>query len=109
VEERAQVTAIDAQPSLSSSAPTRLAYSPGLDATVKLLLVITVTLVTCMEFLTSYAVAVALPDIQGDLSASFDEASWVLTKYSTCFLVGLMLSNWLADRIGFRSCDIEFS
>src|SRR5258706_845497 len=79
-----------------------LTYSPALDRTVKVLLVLVVTLVTCMEFLTSYAVGVALPDIQGDLAASFDEASWILTTYTTCFLIGLMFSNWLADRIGYR-------
>ena len=81
---------------------TDLTYSPALDRTVKLLLVLVVTLVTCMEFLTSYAVGVALPDIQGDLAASFDEASWILTAYTTCFLIGVTFSNWLADRIGYR-------
>ena len=55
-----------------------------------------------MEFLTSYAVGVALPDIQGDLAASFDEGSWIITTYSTCFLIGLVLSNWMADKIGYR-------
>jgi DHA2 family multidrug resistance protein len=55
-----------------------------------------------MEFVTSYAIGVALPDIQGDLAASFDEASWILTTYTTCFLIGLVLSNWLSDKIGYR-------
>lgn len=55
-----------------------------------------------MEFLTSYAIGVALPDIQGDLSASLDQGSWILTTYSTCFLIGVVLSNWLASRIGYR-------
>lgn len=77
-------------------------YSPALDRTVKWAIVLVVTLVTSMEFLTSYAVGVALPDIQGDLAASFDEGSWILTTYTTCFLVGLVLSNWMADRIGYR-------
>src|SRR5262249_50281126 len=49
-----------------------------------------------------YAVGVALPDIQGDLAASFDEASWVLTTYTTSFLIGLVLSNWMTDKIGYR-------
>src|SRR5882724_3431499 len=84
------------------SQPSVLTYSPTLDRTVRMVIVLVVTLVTCMEFLTSYAVGVALPDIQGDLAASFDEASWILTTYTTCFLIGLMFSNWLADRIGYR-------
>jgi DHA2 family multidrug resistance protein len=77
-------------------------YSPALDRSIRLGLVLVVTLVASMEFLTNYAVGVALPDIQGGLAASFDEASWILTTYTTCFLMGLVLSNWLADRIGYR-------
>ena len=86
-------------PTLSVPQPS---YSPALDRTVKLVIVLVVTLVTSMEFLTSYAVGVALPDIQGDLAASFDEGSWILTTYTTCFLVGLATSNWMSDRIGYR-------
>src|SRR3954462_3385881 len=79
-----------------------LTYSPALDRTVRLVIVLVVTLVTSIEFLTSYAVGVALPDIQGDLAASFDEASWILTTYTTCFLIGLMFSNWLCSPNGDR-------
>src|SRR4051812_12096058 len=95
------MTTITAElPSLSQQ--PLLTYSPALDRTVRMMIVLTVTLVTTMEFLTSYAIGVALPDIQGDLSASFDEGSWILTTYTTCFLIGLTLSNWMADRIGYR-------
>src|SRR5262249_1084901 len=98
----AKMTMVDAHLPVHSSMPARLTYSPSLDRSVKLLIVVTVTLVTAMEFLTSYAVGVALPDIQGDLAASFDEGSWILTTYTTCFLIGLLLSNWASDRIGYR-------
>jgi DHA2 family multidrug resistance protein len=73
-----------------------------MDRTVRFMIVPVVTLIASMEYLTSYAIGVALPDIQGDLAASFDEGSWILTTYTTCFLVGLVLSNWMADRIGYR-------
>ena len=86
----------------TATATFPLTYSPAIDRTVRIAIALVVTLVTSMEFLTSYAVGVALPDIQGDLAASFDEASWVLTTYTTCFLIGLVLSNWMADRIGYR-------
>src|SRR5262245_49043164 len=78
------------------------AYSATLPRTIKLFLLATVTLVTGMEFLTSYAVGVALPDVQGDLAASFDEGSWILTTYSTAFLIGLVLSGRLAEFVGCR-------
>src|SRR5215510_9843450 len=77
-------------------------YSPALPRITKVLVVAVVALVTGMEFLTSYALGVALPDIQGDLAASLDEGSWILTAYSTCFLIGLVLSNWVTARIGYR-------
>ena len=84
------------------AAPLPLTYSPAVDRTVRVLALVAVTLITCTEYLTSYAVNVALPDIQGDLAASSDEGSWILTTYSTCFLIGLVTSNWLADRLGYR-------
>src|SRR5882672_56862 len=83
-----------------------LTYSPALDRTVKFFIVIVVTLACSMEFLTSYAINIALPDIQGDLSASFDEGSWIITTYMTCFLIALMLSGWLANHIGYRRYTI---
>src|SRR5262249_40335738 len=70
--------------------PAVLTYSPALSRPVKAIALVVVTLVTCMEFLTSYAMGVALPDMQGDLSASPDQGSWILTTYSTCFLIGLL-------------------
>src|ERR1043165_8018198 len=88
--------------SVPASPPAPLTYSPAFPRTTRIALAVVVTLVTCMEFLTSYAIGVALPDMQGDLSASFDQGSWILTTYSTCFLIGLVLSNWLSSRIGFR-------
>ena len=84
------------------SSSSSLTYSPALDRTVRLAIVLVVTLATSMEFLTNYAIGVALPDIQGDLAASFDEGSWILTTYTTCFLIGLVVSNWMSDKIGYR-------
>src|SRR5258705_11823429 len=80
-----------------ASLPT---YSTALTPGVRRSTLVVVTLVTCMEFLTSYAIGVALPDIQGDLSASSDEGSWILSTYSKCFLIGLVLCNWVAPRVG---------
>src|SRR5215510_9411278 len=79
-----------------------LTYSPALDRPVRVVALVIVMLTTCMEFVTSYALGVALPDVQGDLAASFDEGSWILTTYTTCWLIGLMFSNWLTERIGYR-------
>jgi DHA2 family multidrug resistance protein len=90
------------RPTTNPLSDAGLTYSPALSSTVRVLIVAVVTLVTCMEFVTSYAVGVALPDMQGDLSASFDEGTWILTMYTTTWLLGLVLSNWLSARIGYR-------
>src|SRR5215510_13073424 len=79
-----------------------LTYSSALPRPLRVMVLAVVTLTTCMEFVTSYALGVALPDVQGDLAASFDEGSWILTTYTTCWLIGLMFSNWLTERIGYR-------
>jgi DHA2 family multidrug resistance protein len=43
---------------------------------------------------------VALPHIQGSVSASGEEISWVLTSYIIAAAIGTPLCGWLADRIG---------
>src|SRR3954447_14951129 len=96
------MTATNAHLPLPSPGETPLSYSPALDRTVKFFIVMVVTLLASMEFLTSYAVNVALPDIQGDLAASFDEGSWIITVYMSSFLIALMMSTWLVANIGYR-------
>lgn len=60
----------------------------------------TVTLATFMEVLDTSIANVSLPHIAGGLSASFDEATWILTSYLVSNAVVLPLSGWLSDRIG---------
>src|SRR5271165_5922521 len=61
---------------------------------------ITVTLATFMEVLDTSIANVALPHISGGLSASQDEATWVLTSYLVSNAVVLPISAWLATRVG---------
>ena len=44
--------------------------------------------------------AVALPHMQGSLSASQDEINWVITSYITAAAIMTAPSGWLADRFG---------
>jgi DHA2 family multidrug resistance protein len=57
-------------------------------------------LATFMEVLDTAIASVALPYIAGSLSASTDEATWVLTSYLVANAIVLPASNWLAMRIG---------
>jgi DHA2 family multidrug resistance protein len=61
---------------------------------------ITVTLATFMEVLDTSIANVALPHIAGNLSASADESTWVLTSYLVSNAIILPLSGWLSSVIG---------
>ncbi len=59
-----------------------------------------VMLATFMEVLDTSIAAVALPYIAGSLSASNDEATWVLTSYLVSNAIVLPASNWCSLRFG---------
>ena len=77
------------------------------------LIAITVTLATFMEALDTSIANVAMPHIGGSLSASRDEATWVLTSYLVANAVVLPISGWIANRIGrkrfYMSCVTLFT
>jgi DHA2 family multidrug resistance protein len=53
-----------------------------------------------MEVLDTSVVNVSLPHIAGSLSATTDEATWVLTSYIVANAVILPISGWLANFVG---------
>jgi DHA2 family multidrug resistance protein len=55
---------------------------------------------TFMEVLDTSIANVALPHIAGDLSASQEESTWVLTSYLVSTAIALPLSGWLSTLIG---------
>jgi DHA2 family multidrug resistance protein len=55
---------------------------------------------TIMNALDSTIANVALPHIQGSVSASQDEITWVLTSYIVSAAIFTPLSGWLAGRFG---------
>jgi EmrB/QacA subfamily drug resistance transporter len=59
-----------------------------------------VTMATFMEVLDTAIANVSLPHIAGNLSASIDESTWVLTSYLVSNAVVLPISGWIATRIG---------
>ena len=64
------------------------------------LIAITVTMATFMEVLDTSIANVALPHIAGNLGATADEATWVLTSYLVANAIILPLSAWLSEMIG---------
>ena len=61
---------------------------------------LTVTLATFMEVLDTSIANVSLPHIAGNLSASQEEAAWVLTSYLVSNAIMLPISAWLSRLIG---------
>ena len=64
------------------------------------LIAISVMLATFMEVLDTSIASVALPYIAGSVSATNDEATWVLTSYLVANAVVLPASSWFALRFG---------
>src|SRR5512141_1740200 len=77
------------------------------------LIALAVIVPTFMEVLDTSIASVALPHIAGNLSASTDEATWVLTSYLVANAIVLPASSWFALRFGRRRflmfCIIVFT
>src|SRR6266849_4196685 len=91
---------------LAPAAPSAPAASPWLVAP-------TVGIAAFMEVLDISIANVALQHIAGSLSATPDEATWVLTSYLVTNAIILPVSGWLSATIGrkryFLGCIIGFS
>jgi MFS transporter, DHA2 family, multidrug resistance protein len=72
-----------------------------------------VALAAFMEILDISVANVALPHIAGDLSASRDESTWVLTSYLVANAIIMPITGWLAGRFGrkrlFLGCIAAFT
>ena len=64
------------------------------------LIAVVVALAAFMEVLDTSIANVALPYIGGDIGASYDESTWVLTSYLVSNAIILPISGWLAGRFG---------
>src|ERR1700712_326694 len=70
-------------------------------------------LATIMQALDTTIANVALPYMQGSLSASIDQINWVLTSYIVASAIMTAPIGWLADRFGrkrlFVICSAGFT
>ena len=91
--------------------------TPELEAPISALrrwaITVTVMTVTVMQVLDVTVINVALPHMQGSLSAGLDEISWVLTSYLAANAVVLPATGWLAGFLGrkrlFLLCTVGFT
>lgn len=93
-------------PPPSSATPWRPRVNPWLIAAV-------VALAAAMEFLDTSIANVALPYIAGNLGASNDESTWVLTSYLASNAIVLPMAGWFATFFGrkrfFLICLVVFT
>jgi DHA2 family multidrug resistance protein len=89
---------------------TASAIDPGLRRTLVTVCCMTATI---MQALDTTIANVALPYMQGSLSASLDQINWVLTSYIVAAAIMTAPIGWLADRFGrkklFASCVAGFT
>jgi DHA2 family multidrug resistance protein len=77
----------------ATAGPWRPSFNPWLIASV-------VALAAFMEFLDTSIANVALPYMAGNLGASNDESTWILTSYLASNAIVLPLSGWFASVFG---------
>jgi DHA2 family multidrug resistance protein len=74
---------------------------------------VVVALAAFMEVLDTSIANVALPYMAGDLGASNDQSTWVLTSYLVSNAIVLPISGWLAGALGrkrfFMGCLVVFT
>src|SRR3954463_6896045 len=66
------------------------------------MITLSIMLATLIQTLDSTIANVALPHMQGALSASQDEITWVLTSYIVAAAIATPLTGWLSDRLSVK-------
>jgi DHA2 family multidrug resistance protein len=85
-----------------SSASTPHSGSEALTPPHVNLLLLGLGLATGMEFYTFDSINLVLVDLTGTLGVSGDEASWLLTVYSSALFLGVPVSIWMAGHVGYK-------
>jgi DHA2 family multidrug resistance protein len=66
------------------------------------MITLSIMLATIMQGVDNTIANVALPHIQGSLSAAQDQIAWVLTSYIVAVAIMTPLTGWLAGRLGIK-------
>ena len=66
------------------------------------MITLSIMMANIMQGVDNTILNVALPHIQGSLSASLDQIAWALTSYIVCAAIMMPLTGWLAGRFGIK-------
>jgi len=83
-----------------SSVMSATANKPSPSGLNRGLITISVMLASFLQALDQTIANVALPRMGGELSATQEQISWVLTSYIVAAAIMIPLSGWMADRYG---------
>ena len=92
----------DSSSSHVSRGPQRARYSRDEGGVNPWIVTVAVMLATFMEVLDTTVVNVAVPHMAGNLGATVDEGTWVVTSYLVSNAIILPMAGWLATRFGRR-------
>jgi DHA2 family multidrug resistance protein len=67
------------------------------------MILVGVALAAALELGTQIAINIILTDMKGNVAASQDEISWIVTAYGAAFLAILPLTTWFVRRLGHRN------
>ncbi|HEY3067123.1 MAG TPA: DHA2 family efflux MFS transporter permease subunit [Methylomirabilota bacterium] len=89
------------------------AGEPPLSSARKWAITFSVMLLAVMQILDTSVTNVVLPHIQGTLSASVEEVSWVVTSYLAANAIVIPATGWLSGLLGrrrfFMTCAVLFT
>jgi DHA2 family multidrug resistance protein len=91
-----------AQPGPAGTPPGSGVTSEPLQSFRKWAITVSVMMVTVMQVLDTSITNVALPHMQGALSAGVDEMSWVITSYLAANAIAIPATGWLTAVLGRR-------
>jgi DHA2 family multidrug resistance protein len=85
---------------MSNAAATAAVADDGLN---RRMITVSIMLATVIQALDGTIANVALPHMQGSLSASQDQITWVLTSFIVAAAIATPLTGWLCDRFGQKN------
>lgn len=68
----------------------------------RLIILLSVGLVTAIEVSNRLSINVLLPDLQGNVAGTSDDVSWVVILYNLGFLCSMAISFWMTRVLGAR-------